>query len=443
VVSQFLKGSPVKLSAHLRRSRHGVFYFRCIIPKVLRPLYGGKTEIKYSLRTRDPVSARRDAYILSAETAHIFHKAKQTMSRYDPRAFNPNDPSTWPSAREDSRRWVFTLPSGLRIKTDPNNPSDQANALEAIERIGQLPNLVAASVPVAPPAPKKQSIKLSEGVELYLTQRAKDSAVPKTIIDMRGTLNRFLAWTSDPHDPPVDEIEKKLIVKYKRHLLSAAENTRGKTGLSKKTIEKHFIFLHGFFQYLFANEYLAKDHEHPTAGLTLYAKREKRRLVKSAAYQPFERKELGRIFDPNYIKAVKKPHEFWLPLLGLYTGARINELSQLWQDDIREIEGVWCIDIHGRRGNKLKNDSSERKVPLHDDLIRLGLLDYMADAADVAPDERLFPYLHEGLNGFGDVPSEAFGRYLDKLKIVDAKKVFHSFRSTLNQTLQDALLSLA
>ena len=38
-------------------------------------------------------------------------------------------------------------------------------------------------------------------------------------------------------------------------------------------------------------------------------------------------------------------YRFWLPLLGLYTGARLSELCQLRLGDIREELGVWVISI--------------------------------------------------------------------------------------------------
>ena len=128
----------MKLPSHLKISRHGIYYFRTIVPKVIRPLYDGKTELKYSLHTRDPVTARRQAYILSAQTAHIFSKARLAMTRYDPKNFNPLDQSTWPTSKESANSWELLLPNGITLRTDPNNPDDQKNGLEAMETLGRL-----------------------------------------------------------------------------------------------------------------------------------------------------------------------------------------------------------------------------------------------------------------------------------------------------------------
>ena len=59
--------------------------------------------------------------------------------------------------------------------------------------------------------------------------------------------------------------------------------------------------------------------------------------------------------------------ERWLLSLGVITGARIGELCQLTAKDIRQVEGLWCIDINEDEGGKsIKNKHSKRLVPLVD-----------------------------------------------------------------------------
>ncbi|MHB1214092.1 MAG: DUF6538 domain-containing protein [Thiobacillus sp.] len=77
-------------------------------------------------------------------------------------------------------------------------------------------------------------------------------------------------------------------------------------------------------------------------------------------------------------------HHYWLPLLGLYTGARVNEVCQLNpQCDIREEGGIWFLDIteeseaDSRVSKSVKNEASCRPVPIHSALLRLGFLDYL------------------------------------------------------------------
>lgn len=64
--------------------------------------------------------------------------------------------------------------------------------------------------------------------------------------------------------------------------------------------------------------------------------------------------------------------ERWLLSIGVITGARIGELTQLRKEDIREelrpdgSGGLWVIDINDNHGKTLKNSNSKRIVPLVD-----------------------------------------------------------------------------
>lgn len=79
------------------------------------------------------------------------------------------------------------------------------------------------------------------------------------------------------------------------------------------------------------------------------------------------------------------PHIFWSVLLGIYTGARAEELAQLRVRDIqrKEVkeEFVYFIDfcITDHKNQSIKNLSSKRITPIHNDLINIGFLNYVAD----------------------------------------------------------------
>ena len=67
---------------------------------------------------------------------------------------------------------------------------------------------------------------------------------------------------------------------------------------------------------------------------------------------------------------------YWLPLIGFFTGARINELCQLYLDDIKQDDaGFYFFEINSERADQsLKTINSRRKIPLHPTLIKLGLM---------------------------------------------------------------------
>ncbi|WP_152668666.1 site-specific integrase [Comamonas sp. E6] len=132
------------------------------------------------------------------------------------------------------------------------------------------------------------------------------------------------------------------------------------------------------------------------------------------------------------------PHYYWLPVIGLFSGARLNEICQLALSDIVDINGVWCFHVTNEDddGNKvddkdLKTSNAKRLIPVHPELLRLGLKDY-CDALMSAGYERLFPELKfHAVKGYSKDAGKWFNDrvMLGKLNIPrDGKYTFHSLR---------------
>ncbi|KGT86909.1 site-specific integrase [Enterobacter cancerogenus] len=134
---------------------------------------------------------------------------------------------------------------------------------------------------------------------------------------------------------------------------------------------------------------------------------------------------------------------YWLPLIGFFTGARINELCQLHLDDIKQdAAGFYFFEISNERVDQsLKTINSRRKIPLHPTLIKLGLIRY-CEALKKAGHARLFPELpYHFVKGYGDKASDWFNRSLLKVHLgfeKGSKKSFHSFRHTFSTRLKQA-----
>ncbi len=150
---------------------------------------------------------------------------------------------------------------------------------------------------------------------------------------------------------------------------------------------------------------------------------------------------------PRGIFYAYRPHYYWLPLLAIYQGGRLNELSQLYLDDIKVSEdGIAYLDFNlvgdgkmdlddadsGSADDKaLKTVSSERVVPLHQRILDLGFLDYVR-ALKEAGYTRLFPELrHDTNKGYGKAAGSWFNeRYLGRELGIprNGRKTFHSLR---------------
>ncbi|MBI0275454.1 site-specific integrase [Hafnia alvei] len=129
---------------------------------------------------------------------------------------------------------------------------------------------------------------------------------------------------------------------------------------------------------------------------------------------------------------------YWLPILALYTGARLEELAQLTPDNVKRCaymdDGIenyaWMIHITDEGAEQtLKNRGSKRWIPVHQDLIALNFIDFTNSKKSC---KRIFNELHPDVYGkISGNWSKWFGRYLrTECKVLDTKIVFHSFRHT-------------
>jgi integrase len=106
-------------------------------------------------------------------------------------------------------------------------------------------------------------------------------------------------------------------------------------------------------------------------------------------FEPFTLDELQKLFaSPVFTEGFRPPGgkgeaAYWFPLISLFSGARRTEIAQLKVGDVRQGEGgIWFFDFSDRGEDQhLKNESSARSVPIHSELIRSGLLDYVAERA--------------------------------------------------------------
>ncbi len=214
-------------------------------------------------------------------------------------------------------------------------------------------------------------------------------------------------------------------------LLQVVESGSTYKTITATTVNNRLRKLSAFLNWCKANGYIK---ENPLSGLKV--------MTGSAkdARLSFSNDDLGKLLDLSNLRteARKHPWRYWLPLLGRYTGARLEELCQLHVHDLAEVQGIPCIRIDDNRdGQNLKNASSRRVIPIHPELIRNGLLDHV-ETIKATGATRLFPELQPTRGKLGHAPSKWFGRYKTKLGITDTKKTFHSYRHTFIDDLRDS-----
>ena len=197
------------------------------------------------------------------------------------------------------------------------------------------------------------------------------------------------------------------------------------------TVNNRLRKLTAFMNWCKVNRYVT---ENPLAGMKVMTGSAKE------ARLSFDRSDLVALLDHEALRKEARNHQwrYWIPLLGRYTGARLEELCQIRIDDFIEQQGIQCIRIDDScEGQNLKNTGSRRVLPIHPTLIEQGLLQHVESVKATGVD-RLFPDLEAVRGKLGHAPSKWFGRYKTKLGITDTRKTFHSFRHTFIDDLRDA-----
>lgn len=168
---------------------------------------------------------------------------------------------------------------------------------------------------------------------------------------------------------------------------------------------------------------------------------------------PYELEELRNLFCQSDYLLWSSLHaeDYWLPLLGLFTGARSEELVKLKRKDVKQTPeqpfragrkdtsraGIWFLDLtSGER--RLKAHTSYRVVPLHSFLVDLGFVDYVSDYDQ---EDYIFPfYANKAKGKFGDEyrryrRSVGVGR--DENEMEGRRLHFHTFRKNAINVFKD------
>lgn len=165
---------------------------------------------------------------------------------------------------------------------------------------------------------------------------------------------------------------------------------------------------------------------------------------KQRAFTPSELKRLFEGEEMLGFAADKNlAHRFWLPHIGLFTGARVNEICQLnpQTDILQEPDsGIWYFWITKETEAdagivKSVKTGDSRKVPIHSKLIELGFCDYLKSVKAKGA-KRLFPAWEPRKERASGEAEKWFRQFLRDTKLRDdtpkAKIVgMHAFRHTL------------
>lgn len=460
----------MRLAHHLLRHASGVFHFRLVVPRDLQGLFGVRI-IKRSLRTRDPSVARLGAYTLGAHYAQIFANirrkgagmARDSDEGHDkPRkralvlrtgggpeivdyackinadgsaSIEATGPEDHARAMEALAEMAKTVPAFLREPPRPApEPRPDEGALRSVlETLGASLN---RSLPVhaASPAPSRPRA-IGKAADAWLKSIEADT-LKKTLIIKAAAINGFARHVG----------VNKMLHEVQREDVHAWVEALRTSGLQTPTLINKTSYLRGFFTWaVSAGAYpkFPKD-ENPAAGHVIYRKQEKKKR-RAFGFKAFTLEQVQALYAPEALANLSEGAR-WGAVIGLYTGARVSEVGQLALVDFTTVEGVPCMTITDEgEGQSVKNEPSLRTIPIHPDLITLGLMERV-ERLRKQGEKRLFPKIKIGsVNGQGDWLSKAYGRHIEAVGILKPDKGkygFHSLRKTAIQAMKSAKVPL-
>jgi integrase len=257
------------------------------------------------------------------------------------------------------------------------------------------------------------------------------------------TRKAFRDWKQALGQYPANATKQKAFAGMSFRKVVETNGTLKRPTLSKKTINKYLSALAPFTKWLAANDYIPDD---VSRGMLLSIDKTKRKG------NPFSDDQLKAIFaSPLFHRCAgdDQEHElgdveirdwrYWIPHIALYSGARLGEIAQLLTADLKQLHGVWVFHItrEGSDSKTTKTMGSQRVVPVHSALIKMGLLDYHARMVARGKKD-LFPEIEPDARGFlSGKPSRFFNDYFRSIGVKDNREVnFHSFRHSFTDALR-------
>lgn len=340
-----------------RHPDSGIYYLRRRVPDDLRHIIG-KTEIRRSLNTRNHQQAKAAFAVAYVESERLFNDARQ----------------------------------GLCIEH-------------------RKPEVLAKPLPASYMPPRiEASIKLSEALARYvqsISMSGRSEYVSRRhTVDYSRAVNRFI---TDKGDMPIAAIQPSHIHAFAANLIQpenanvkplATSSTR--LLLARLSSVMAFSVDSGLVE---ANPVTAsRIHKRLGSG------KPKRRLDDNRGYSWSELVTLFSHAEFQRLRTAEgRPGNavFWIPLIAAYTGGRREELAQLYVEDIHQHEeNSWFIRVIDDRPDKsVKTDSSRREIPVHPDLLALGLLTLVQGRE---PGTRVFPQLVKVSDGFAGIVSKSW-----------------------------------
>lgn len=294
---------------------------------------------------------------------------------------------------------------------------------------------------------KSMDVTISQVLERYDADPKRAHVRAKTKGSAMATAKRLLLEVVGK-DRPITDVTRDDLVRARDILLRlppratseyrgmalakvAEANTKsGGQRLHPKTVDNQLIWVTAIFNYAEQEQLILSN---PARRLVVGVAK-----TDSPSRLPWDVDDLNRLFrSPVFTEGEADPSRFWVPLLCLFQGLRLNEACQLFSDDLQVTDGVPALRIaHSERRGQTTKKNDTRVVPVHPTLIDMGILKLFQTTGEPA---RIFPNIT--LDRYGSATnaySKWFSREAKKQGVLTRGVVFHSFRHSYADALRRA-----
>ncbi|MCU8510308.1 tyrosine-type recombinase/integrase [Vibrio vulnificus] len=351
---------------YLIKLSNNVFYTRISTPAILQTSLGYPREIRLSLFTKyRRLATKRNAQLASA--IHTLHE--QALAENIPYTDFKISLST--KVGEIRQQFCSNLPH-------VDNPQSKCTSMSIETR--------AMPAPAPAPAPEESvnsrligAQELTTELNNFIRSKRLEQVTPLTLTQLNQRCTNFLSYLAKQEIC----LSAKAANTYRDHLIEK--------GLSAKTVKEYIAANKQFFDYCERIELIEKN-------VFKAIKAPKSRVAKASQQRDrWQLKELKKLFSSSEYR--KKEVQFnWTTKIQLYHGCRPSEVCQLTTSDIQIIEGVPCITISDSEADqRVKTSNALRIVPLHNQLINEGFLEYVQGRRE-QKQKQLFDYKPHGDN---------------------------------------------
>ena len=438
---------PKNATGLFLREGSNVWQWGIVVPADLKPAYDGrKWAFRGSLNTTD----RREATLLAAQL-RVKWLATFEQQRHASAPAQSTEVVTTGMARQFAQQMLHDTLNADWVRMKPAERKFAMNfhrvlgAVGMLEAAGQMGVTFALDAPEIPEATHVYLEALSDTllnpkhVERPPAPALTKPVKPRSLRDVFNQWNKSVGVTRQDGTVRAKELALEDFEKFAPGI-AIADITRlqgqqfkalllAREDLESKTQHQRLVEVKTLLKY--AAQELEWIPKHPWAAIDIEYSTANPRA-------PWTPEQVAALFGQPLFTEYALPTlakggadaGYWIPLLGAFTGARVGELVQLRVADINQQDDRWGIAINEDGGKQVKTAASVRWVPLHSELVRLGLLDY-ADAMRKAGYASLWPKLKlmEGK------PSHGFSAWFNSKprKAVEGVALpdFHSFRHTV------------